>query len=108
MRKTIIAIAVSFTLLAPHRSYASELPTWRLDDVCSEESDRGACQEFEAIARYQVSGPWETMPDNVRKTCLSEVAAFGRPSYRMLRLCLEAELFKMHQSARKARVPNPE
>ena len=106
MRKSIIAIAVSFALLAPHRSYASERPTWTLDDICREESDRGACREFEAMARYQVSGPWDTIPDDVRKTCLSEVVAEGRPSYRMLRSCLEAQLFEMHQSARKARAPS--
>ena len=108
MRKTIVAIGMSFVLLAPNQGYASELPIWALDDVCRDESDRGACKEFEAIARYQVSGPWETMPDNVRKTCLSEAAAYGRPSYRMLRLCLEAKLFEMHQSARRARGANPE
>lgn len=106
MRKSVIAIVVSFALLAPHPSYASEQPTWTLDDICKEESDRGACREFEAIARYQVSGPWETIPGTVRKACLREVTAQGRPSYRMLRLCLEAKLFEIHQSARNARVPS--
>lgn len=106
MRKAIVAIAETFALLAPQRSYAFEQPNWNLEDICSAESDRGACREFEAIARYQVSGPWETIPENVRKACLSEVVADGRPSYRILRLCLEAELFKLHQSARKARVPS--
>lgn len=92
MNRTIVAIAICYTTFAPLQSFASELPSWSLDHICAEESDRRACWEFEAIARYQVSGPWDTFPDKVRTTCLTEATAYGRPSYRMLRMCLEAKL----------------
>ena len=108
MKKTIATIAVCSALLAPPRSFASELPAWSLNHICAEESDRSACREFEAVARYQISGPWNTIPDKVQTTCLAEATIFERPSYRMLRMCLEAKLLKLHQSARKARAPPSE
>jgi hypothetical protein len=108
MKKTIVAIAVCSALLVPPRSFASELPTWTLNHICAEESDHGACREFEAVARYQISGPWHTIPDKVQTVCLTEATTFEPPSYRMLRMCLEAKLLEMHQSARKARAPPSE
>ena len=108
MNRTIAAIAICSITLAPPQCIASELPSWTLGHICAEESDRSACREFEAIARYQVSGPWGTIPDEVRTTCLTEATAFGRPSYRMLRMCLEAKLLKRHEAARRMRSTAPE
>lgn len=107
MNRTIVAIAICYTALAPSQSFAIELPNWTLDYICAEESDRSACREFEAIARYQISGPWDTIPDKVRTACLAEATAFGRPSYRMLRMCLEAKLFERHEAARRMRSTAP-
>ena len=103
---TVLAIAIC-SAWAPARSFAAELPTWTLNDVCAEESHRGACREFEAVARYQISGPWDTIPAEVRTACLTEATAFGRPSYRMLRMCLEAKLFARHEAARRTRGTAP-
>ena len=108
MNRTIAAIAICSITLAPPECTASELPSWTLDHICAEESDRGACREFEAVARYQISGPWNTIPDKVRTACLTEAKTDERPSYRMLRMCLEATLLERHQSALKARVPPSE
>ncbi len=107
MKKTIVAIVVCAALFVPLRSFASDLPSWTLNRICAEESDSDACREFEAVARYQISGPWNTIPEKVQTICLTEATTFQRPSFRMLRICLEAKLLEMHQSARKARVPAP-
>ena len=103
---TALAIAI-FSGWPPAGSFAAELPTWTLNNVCAEESDRGACREFEAVARYQISGPWDTIPAEVRTACLMEATAFRRPSYRMLRMCLEAKLLARHEAARRTRGSAP-
>ncbi|KUO64194.1 MAG: hypothetical protein APF80_17400 [Alphaproteobacteria bacterium BRH_c36] len=90
-------IALMFTT----KGFAAEAPIWPLDEVCAHESDRTACYEFESIAKRQVLGPWHTLPDSPRESCVAEVKSFGQPSYRLLELCLNRKLFEQWQSARQ-------
>ena len=106
MRRTMSMVAYCSVIAISSQSLAAEFPAWPLSQVCAEESDPAACQEFEAVARHQVSGPWNTLPSEIRKTCLDEVSGFVESSYRILRMCLETKLFERHNAAQRARRPS--
>ena len=108
MKVMIAAIGFCSALLVTSSGFAAEVPNWSLDIACADDSHPGACKEFEAIAKYQVSGPWQTIPDKVREICLTENLSFGQPSYRLLRMCLDAKLLEIHRTARNMRSAAPD
>jgi hypothetical protein len=94
MKPLFAVLGLLTAFLATSDGFALDAPRWPLDEVCAHESDRAACKEFESIAKYQVTGPWQTLPDGPRESCVAEIASFGQPSYRLLKMCLDRKLIE--------------
>ncbi len=93
MTRVIAIIAVAAGLGWSGAAEAQDLPQWNLRVTCAEETDP-ACRAFEANAYSRLSGEWRSIPAEAKKTCLDDTESFGHTSYRLLLLCLDAELAK--------------
>lgn len=85
MKKIIATLVLSAAIPFAGAALAQELPGWPTNSGCS--AGDNACPAFESEYRGQVSGVWNTLPPDVRSTCVSETAAFEK-SYRLLYDCL--------------------
>lgn len=103
MRLPLFATLLVSTMLTTPVSSGAGPPVWPLDEVCAHESDLSACYEFESIAKYQVSGPWQTLPAGPRDSCAAEVSTFGQPSYRLLQLCIQDKIGELWRTGQKPR-----
>lgn len=96
-------ISFILAMLITFAASAQTLPKWKVGEICHNEGDRAACAEFEARAYRLVAGPWPTFPSEITTACLEELDREQVKSYRILRDCLEAEVFKAHRSAQQKR-----
>ena len=93
MTRVIAAVAVAAGLGWSGAAEAQDLPQWHLRVTCAEETDP-ACRAFETNAYSRLSGEWRSISAEARKACLDDAGRFGHTSYRLLLLCLDAELAK--------------
>ncbi len=78
------ALAIAFATSAT----AQDLPNWRADVICANDSAPGQCVLFERRARAQVAEAWITIPETIRKGCLSEFRPPVEPSWRIMASCI--------------------
>lgn len=79
---------------------AEQLPDWKIDDICREDSAPGQCSLFEMRARNAVTGSWGVLPPDVQATCLAATSAPSDHSWRELAGCIELEI--LHAKAERA------
>ncbi|GAB4233414.1 MAG: hypothetical protein Kow0032_16660 [Methyloligellaceae bacterium] len=83
MRLTLAFVAAA-TLALATPAHAQSVPDWSIAKECAGDI---TCPRFERFARDQVAGIWETLPPDVRSTCIAETEQVER-SYRLLYDCL--------------------
>lgn len=79
---------------------AEQLPSWKIEDICREDSAPGQCSLFERRARNAVSGSWGVLPTAVQAACLESTRAPADQSWRELAGCIEIET--LHAKAERA------
>jgi hypothetical protein len=91
----ISTLASSLLVFAsPQLALAQELPAWKIQQACAEESAPGQCALFEGRARNAVSGSWDVVPETVKSSCLAAVKSPLDQSWRLLGQCIERETLK--------------
>jgi hypothetical protein len=88
-RLIVTSLLVCVSFLAAPVGWTADFPAWSVRDTCLIESDAGVCLEFEARARRQLAGQWETLPSQRKERCLAATASTTLKSFRVLKTCLD-------------------
>ncbi|MEL6421637.1 MAG: hypothetical protein AAFQ42_04270, partial [Pseudomonadota bacterium] len=97
------AATLGMTAGATHAATDKRAPSWRITEICADDSARGQCRLYEAVARQRLVSGWTLIPPTWREQCLSSFSAPNAPSWRMLFDCINAQA-RASQDARRAAI----
>ena len=100
---TLGLAGVAGGLILPANS-ATELPAWRIDEICARDSARDVCMHYERVARQPIASSWHLVPKSWRDACLSRFEAPLEPSWRILGDCIDDQAVAAAQETRRARL----